>query len=61
VKCHEALIDLADEWANDEDNQSEIAYVFVRIGEESDDIDEKCGGDYDFDWIRINRSIERDW
>jgi len=61
VKCHEALIELADEWANDEDNHSEIAYVFVRIGEENDDIEEKCGGDYDFEWIQVNRSIERDW
>lgn len=61
VKCHEALIELAAEWANDEDNHSEIAYVFVRIGEENDDIEEKCGGDYDFEWIQVNRSISRDW
>ena len=61
VKCHEALIELADEWANDEDNHSELAYVFLRIGEQSDDIEEKFGGDYDFDWMQINRSISRDW
>ena len=61
VKCHEALIELADEWANDEDNHSEIAYMFVRIGEENDDIEEKQGGEYDFDWLRVCRSIDRDW
>lgn len=61
VKCHEALIELAAEWANDEDNHSEIAYSFVRIGEEADDIEEKSGGDYDFDWVQVNRSISRDW
>ena len=61
VKSHEALIELADEWANDEDNHSEIAFVFVRIGEDSDDIEEKSGGDYDFSWVQVHRSIERDW
>ena len=61
VKCHEALIDLAAEWVNDEDNNSSIAYVFVRIGEQNDDIEEKEGGDYDYDWIQVNRSISRDW
>jgi hypothetical protein len=61
VKCHESLLDLAAEWANDEDNHSGIGYTFVRIGEESDDIEEKCGGDYDFEWVQVNRSISRDW
>ena len=61
VKWHEALIELADEWANDEDNHSEIAYAFVRIGEETEDIEEKNGGDYDYSWVQVNRSIERDW
>ena len=61
VKCHEALIELAAEWANDEDNHSEIAYSFVRIGEETDDIEKKNGGDYDWGWVQVSRSIERDW
>ena len=68
VKCHEALIELADEWVNQCDEGSEvavpytgIAYMFVRIGEENDDIEEKQGGEYDFDWMQVNRSISRDW
>ena len=61
VACHDALIELAGEWANDEDNKSEIAFVFVRIGEETDDVEERCGGDYDYDWVQVHRSIERDW
>jgi hypothetical protein len=61
VKCHEALIELAAEWANDEDNHSEIAYSFVRIGEETDDIEKKNGGDYDWSWLQVSRLIERDW
>lgn len=61
VKCHEALIELAKEWADDEDNQSEIAYVFVRIGESVEDIEEREGGDADWDWVQVYRSISRDW
>jgi len=61
VKCHDALIELADEWANDEDNHSEIAYMFLRIGEEYDDIEHKEGGSYDLNWLDMSRSIERDW
>ena len=61
VACHDALIELAGEWVNDEDNKSEIAFVFVRIGEENDDIVETTGGDYDYDWVQVHRSIERDW
>ena len=61
VACHDALIELAGEWVNDEDNKSEIAFVFVRIGESTDDVEERCGGDYDYDWVQVHRSIERDW
>ena len=68
VKCHEALIELADEWVNQCDEGSEvavpytgIAYVFIRIGEENNDIEERFGGDYDYSWVQVCRSIDRDW
>ena len=61
VACHEALIDLADEWANDGSNNSDIAYRFVRIGEEPEDVEVKTNGNADFDWVNVARSIERDW
>lgn len=61
VACHEALLDLADEWANDESNNSEIAYRFVRIGEEPEDIESKTNGDASWDWVNVHRAIERDW
>ena len=61
VACHDALIDLADEWANDESNNSEIAYRFVRIGEEQEDIETKTNGSASWDWVNVARSIERDW
>jgi hypothetical protein len=61
VACHEALIDLADEWANDESNNSEIAYRFVRVGEEVEDVESKTGGTAEWDWVNVVRAIERDW
>ena len=61
VACHEALIDLADEWANDDANFSEIAYRFVRVGEEMDDVETKTNGNAAWDWINVVRAIERDW
>ena len=61
VQCHEALINLASEWVNDEDNNSGIAYKFVRIGEDNEDVEVREGGDVDYDWVHVNRSISRDW
>jgi hypothetical protein len=61
VQCHEALLDLAAEWVNDEDNNSGIAYKFVRIGEDDDDIEQKEGGDVDWDWLQVERTIRQDW
>ena len=60
VQCHEALLSLASEWDEDEDNHAHIAYQFVRIGEESDDIEDKRSESAD-DWIYLERSIGRDW
>ena len=61
VKCHEALIDLASEWASDADNHSGIGYMFVRVGEENDDVEQKYGGVCDYGWLDVHRSISRDW
>jgi hypothetical protein len=60
VACHEALISLAKEWADESDNP-EIGYRFVRIGEDADDIEQKEGGDADWDWVQVSRTISRDW
>ena len=65
VKCHEALIELADEWANQGDGDNEphtgIAYKFIRIGEDISDVEEKTSDLADYDWLNVNRSISRDW
>jgi hypothetical protein len=61
VACHEALINLARDWDEDTDNHSCIAYRFVRIGEDADDVEQKEGGDADWDWVQVERTIRRDW
>jgi len=62
VACHEALISLAKEWDEDGDNNSGISYIFIRLGENVDDVEERCGGAYyDHDWVHVSRSINRDW
>jgi hypothetical protein len=60
VQCHEALLSLANEWDEDEDNNSGIAFQFVRIGEETDDIQDNRSESAD-DWIYVERTISRDW
>jgi len=60
VQCHEALINLVNEWDEDTDNHANIAFQFVRIGEETDDIEDRRSGSAD-NWIYVERSISRDW
>jgi hypothetical protein len=59
VKVHEDLIELAKSWADMENKH--IGGIFLRIGEEMDDMVEEGWGEHDWDWMRINRSIEVDW
>jgi hypothetical protein len=62
VKCHEALMDLSKEWADDGDcSNPYIGGAFARIGEEIEDMVEECWGQGDYDWIVIHRSMECDW
>ena len=60
VKCHMALIALAEEWAEG-DNLSEIGFIYARVGENTDDVEENVGGEYDWDWVRVSRQIVMDW
>jgi len=60
VQAHETLLSLANEWDNDEDNHAHIAFQFVRIGEETDDIQDNRSESAD-DWIYVERTISRDW
>lgn len=65
VKCHEELLSLTrdyiDDLANHDTRECCMGYLFYRIGEELNDIDESWGGDYDYQWLGVCRSIERDW
>jgi hypothetical protein len=62
VKCHEALMDLSREWADDGDCSNPcIGGAFARVGEEMDDNTNDVWGQADYDWVGINRSVYADW
>ena len=58
VKAHTALQDLSKSWA--EENKH-IGGIFMRIGEEMDDIVEEAWGEHDWEWLSIRREIVADW
>lgn len=59
VQAHEALWDKAKERCNEE--QVEVDGAWCRIGEESDDNEEKYFGDDPWDMVRISRQVIVDW
>ena len=64
VMSHAALFELAREWAQQMEEgklNCTIGAVFIRVGEDSADIDERTAGDYDGDWVRVKREIITDW
>ena len=74
VIMHEKLLSQAEEWC-DTDTHIEVkegefeaslapyrlGFIFIRIGEESDDIEQRYGGDYEWDWMQVSRQIVMDW
>jgi hypothetical protein len=64
VQSHEALIELAEEWVNERISQSmdnTLGVVFVRVGEDADDIVHRGRGDYHLEWLDVSRQIICDW
>lgn len=72
VKCHHTLMELCDEYNERQEKsfvdggvtsikEPVVSYLFRRIGEEEDDIEHQCGGDPDWDWIELNRSLQVNW
>lgn len=62
VEDHTALIDLAEETINSwEGDKESMGYIFVRCGENDDDTEIRASGRYDFQWLWVRRTIERDW
>ena len=62
VQCHEALLELADDYITQqaEDKRLEgscIRWGFVRIGEENDDIDERHNND-GYELVYLTRGID---
>jgi hypothetical protein len=62
VQCHECLMGLAHEWADDDDCTCPyIGGAFVRIGEELQDTVQDIWGEGDYDWIEVHRTMSCDW
>jgi hypothetical protein len=71
VKCHIQLLDLCDEYLERQEKSLEglppsktpsvVSYLFRRIGESEDDLEERHGGDPDWDWVELIRYIRVDW
>ena len=64
VMSHHALLELAGDWAaqvHEGKLHCRIGSVFVRIGENIEDIEEVHAGDYGYDWIQVERRLNMDW
>jgi hypothetical protein len=71
VKKHYQLIALAEDWIQTDEHEAakdaeiltphRLGYVYSRIGEDTDDIEENAGGEYDWSWISVSRQIITDW
>jgi hypothetical protein len=59
VQMHEKLMELSQSW--EEMGNEHIGGIFMRIGEEVDDIVQEGWGECDWDWLSIGREIICDW
>ena len=59
VMCHEKLWEKAE--ARCDEEQIDVQGAWCRIGEESDDNDEKFFGDDPYEFVSISRQIVVDW
>lgn len=59
VECHQKLWEKAEDRCDGEG--VEVDGAWCRIGEESDDIDERYFGDDPYDMVRISRQLVVDW
>lgn len=73
VQMHEKLIEQAEAWCETDTHIAvkegeleaslapyRVSFIFIRIGEDTDDVEERHGGDYDWDWLHVSRTIEGD-
>ena len=64
VDSHTALFEQAKDWVQqtlDQQIHCTLGAIFTRVGEQTDDVEEIAVGDYDFDWISVDRKIITDW
>ena len=70
VKCHIKLFDLCDEYNERQEKnvvaeinikEPVVSYLFRRVGESEDDVEDRHGGDPDWDWVELIRYIRVDW
>lgn len=62
VQCHECLMGLAREWADEGNtNNLYIGGAFARVGEDTNDNVEEVWGNGEHDWVGVNRSVYVDW
>ena len=59
VKVHEGLMELGQSWETM--GNKNIGGIFMRIGEELDDIVQEGWGEQDWEWLSIDRQIVCDW
>ena len=64
VMSHMALVHLAEDWASqvrEEKLLCSLGVMFLRLGEESTDVEERYHGDFELDWMYMSRQIITDW
>ena len=62
VQIHHDLMALSQEWADEGETANPyIGGIFMRIGEELEDIVQEGWGEHDWDWMCIHREISVDW
>lgn len=64
VDSHMALVELAEDWVEQVREGAlhcKLGVVFLRVGEDSNDIEERAHGDYGYHWIQMERKIHTDW
>lgn len=64
VMSHMALVKQAEDWScqvSEGKLACTIGSMFVRIGEEANDNEERFNGDYDHEWMSVSRQIITDW
>lgn len=76
VQAHQALIKLAKDWCEGDRHEHtrqtgdstymageeyKLGFIFAAVGEDTNDCEEDCDGDSDWDWLRVERRVVGDW